>query len=118
MGEDLMSEEFLQKICAFFPTDGASCRRSSRRSYEINGENGARIFWKIMGLLFIDMNWLLQGVPTTRHWTKPNYTESSIRFAEETDSKHKIYASFYLLVVALFSLCPPSPPRLHSLNNL
>ena len=51
-----------------------------------------------MGLLFILMNWLLHGVPATRRWTNPNYTEYDACYATESDLKHESNADSVALV--------------------
>lgn len=49
----------------------------------------AQISWERMELLFIDMNWLVQGVPMTKRRTNHNYTEYDTCYAILSDLKYK-----------------------------
>ena len=51
-----------------------------------------------MRLLFIAMNWLLQGVPATRWWTNPNYTKYDACYGIESDLKHESNAECVALI--------------------
>ena len=51
-----------------------------------------------MGLLFITMNWLLQGMPATRRCTNSNYAEYDACYATESDLKHESNADSVALV--------------------
>ena len=51
-----------------------------------------------MGSLFIAMNWLLQGMPTIRRRTNPNYTEYDACYATESHVKRESNADSVALV--------------------
>ena len=55
----------------------------------------AKNSWERVGLLFYYYELAIIGVPSTRQWTNPNYTERNACYLTESGLKHKSNGDYY-----------------------